>query len=157
MCILRHSLALLLALLLGVQVPAQAPQPAQPQVSTTRPDPKRAQKYVDQGDRAAAVGKFDEALVAYREAARYAPQEGYILERGAALRSKLVRAYVQAAERDALAGLLTQATEDLATALAIDPGNTFVEERLAQFKEMDDEPRLKHSSVISSRKPQSTI
>jgi len=64
-------------------------------------DPKRAQKYVDHGDKAAAEGRFDEALLAYEEAARFAPQEGYILERGAALRSKLVRAYVAAAERDA--------------------------------------------------------
>jgi tetratricopeptide (TPR) repeat protein len=114
-----------------------------------RPDPKRAQKCVDQGDKAAAEGKFDEALLAYEEAARYAPQEGYILERGAALRSKLVRAYVEAAERDALAGRLTQATEELGTALQIDPGNTIVEERRAQLKAMDDEPRAKHATGIS--------
>jgi hypothetical protein len=148
MPILRHSLVFLLALLFCGQIPAQAPAPAQSQAASVRPDPKRAQKYVDQGDKAAADGKFDEALISYQEAARYAPQEGYILERGAALRSKLVRAYVQAAERDALAGLLNNATEDLATALAIDPGNTIVEERLAQFKAMDDEPRAKRKPAI---------
>jgi len=84
-------------------------------------------------DKAAAEGRFDEALLAYEEAARFAPQEGYILERGAALRSKLVRAYVAAAERDALAGQLTKATEELGTALLIDPGNSIVEERRAQL------------------------
>jgi tetratricopeptide (TPR) repeat protein len=145
----RLSTSLFLTLLLSAQVPAQGPSPSQPQSSMVRLDPKRAQKYVDIGDKAAAEGKFDEALLAYGEAARYAPQESYILERGAALRSKLVRAYVEAAERDALAGRLTQATEELGTALQIDPGNTIVEERRAQLKAMDDEPRAKHATGIS--------
>jgi tetratricopeptide (TPR) repeat protein len=145
----RLSTCLLLSLLLCAQVPAQGPAPSQAQANAVRPDPKRAQKYVDQGDKAAADGKFDEALVAYEEAARYAPQEGYILERGAALRSKLVRAYVEAAERDALAGRLTKATEELGTALLIDPGNTVVEERRAQLKAMDNEPSVKHATGIS--------
>ncbi len=146
---IRLSASLFLSLLLCAQAPAQGPAPSQPQAATVRPDPKRAQKYVDQGDKAAAEGKFDEALLAYVEAARYAPQEGYILERGAALRSKLVRAYVEAAERDALAGLLTKATEELGTALQIDPGNTIVEERRAQLKAMSDEPRARHATGIS--------
>jgi tetratricopeptide (TPR) repeat protein len=145
----RLSTCLFLSLLLCAQVPAQGPSPSQPQTATVRPDPKRAQKYVDQGDKAAAEGKFDEALLAYEAAARYAPQEGYILERGAALRSKLVRAYVEAAERDALAGLLTKATEELGTALQIDPGNTIVEERRAQLAAMNNEPGAKHAAGIS--------
>jgi tetratricopeptide (TPR) repeat protein len=146
---LRLSTSLFLSLLLCATVPAQGPAPSQPQANTEKPDPKRAQKYLDQGDKAAAEGKFDEALEAYEEAARYAPQEGYILERGAALRSKLVRAYVEAAERDALAGRLTKATEELGTALQIDPGNTIVEERRAQMKAMEAEPRAKHGTGIS--------
>jgi len=145
----RLITALFLPLLLCAPVPAQGPAPSQPQKTAVNPDPKRAQKYVDQGDKAAAEGKFDEALAAYEDAARYAPQEGYILERGAALRSKLVRAYVEAAERDALAGRLTKATEELGTALQIDPGNTIVEERRAQMKAMDEEPRVKHATGIS--------
>src|SRR5260370_19398275 len=98
---LRPATALFLSVLLCAQVPAQAPSASQPQSPVVRPDLKRAQKYVDQGDKAAAHGKVDEALQAYDEATRYAPQEGYVLERGAALRSKLVRAYAEAAERDA--------------------------------------------------------
>jgi hypothetical protein len=145
----RPSASLFLSLLLCVQVSPQGPAASQPPPSVVRPDPKRAQKYVDQGDKAAAEGKFDEALLSYEDAARYAPQEGYILERGAALRSKLVRAYVEAAERDALAGRLTQATLELGTALQIDPRNTIVEERRAQLKAMDDEPRRKHAPGIS--------
>ena len=146
---IRLSLSLFLSLLLGTPLPAQGPAPSQPQSTATHPDPKRAQKYVDQGDKAAAEGKFDEALLAYEDAARFAPQEGYILERGAALRSKLVRAYVEAAERDALAGRLTKATEELGTALLLDPGNTIVEERRAQLAAMDDKPRAKHAPGIS--------
>jgi Flp pilus assembly secretin CpaC len=146
---IRLGTSLLLSLLLCARVPAQAPSTSQLQASMVRPDPKLAQKAVDRGDKAEAAGKFDEALLAFAEAARYAPQEGYVLERGAALRSRLVRAYATAAERDALAGLLTQAIEELGTALRIDPGNTIVEERLAQLKAMDDEPRTKPTTGIS--------
>jgi tetratricopeptide (TPR) repeat protein len=140
---------LFLSLLLCARLPAQAPSASQPQSAVVRPDPKRAQKYVDQGDKAAALGKFDEALLAYDEAARYAPQEGYVLERGAALRSKLVRAYAEAAERDALAGRLAEATDELGAALRIDPGNKVVGERLAQLKAMDDGRRAKPATGIS--------
>jgi tetratricopeptide (TPR) repeat protein len=137
----RLIAASLLSLLLSAPVPAQGPAQSQPRKTAVNSDPRRAQKYVDQGDKAAAEGKLEEALASYEEAARYAPQEGYILERGAALRSKLVRAYVEAAERDALAGRLSKATEELGTALQIDPGNTVLEERRAQMQAMDDEPR----------------
>ncbi|HKV63543.1 MAG TPA: FG-GAP-like repeat-containing protein [Candidatus Acidoferrum sp.] len=145
----RLIVSLLLSLLLCAPVPAQGPAQSQPRKAAVNPDPKRAQKYVDEGDKASSDGKFDEALASYEEAARYAPREGYILERAAALRSKLVRAYVEAAEREALAGRLTEATEALGTALQIDPGNTVVEERLAQIKAMDEGPRAKHPKGIS--------
>src|SRR2546426_5154754 len=146
---IRLSTSLLLSFLLCAQVLAQAPSTSQPQVPIVGPDPKRAQKSVDRGDKAQAAGNLDEALLAYEEAARYAPREPYVIERGAALRSKLVRAYAEAAERDALAGLLTQATQELRAALRIDPGNKLVEERLAQLKAMDDGLRAKPPTGIS--------
>ncbi len=149
MRIIRLSTSLLLSLLLCAQAPAQAPAISQTQGPMVRPDPKRAQKAVERGDKAQAAGNLDEALLAYEEAARYAPQEGYVLERGAALRSRLVRAYMEAAERDALAGRLTEATDDLVAALRIDPGNKVVGERLAQLKAMDDGLRAKPPSGIS--------
>ena len=145
----RTSTSLLLSFLLCAQVPAQTPSPSQLQATMVRPDPKRAQKAVERGDKAQAAGRFDQALAEYEEAARYAPQDAAIVEKAAALRSKLVRALVEAAERDALAGLMTQATEELATALQIDPGNTIVEERLAQFRAMGDEPRAKPTTGIA--------
>ncbi len=146
----RQSACLLLAvLLLGAQLPAQAPSASQLPAAMAPPDARRAQKAAERGDKAQAAGRLPEALAAYQEAARFAPQDAAIVERGAALRSKLVRGYVEAAERDALAGHLDQATEEMGAALRIDPGNTMVAERLAQFKTMEDEPPARPATEIS--------
>ena len=139
----RPSTALLLSLLLCAQIPSQTPLSSQLQDNTVHPDPKRAQKAAERGDKDLASGRFEEALAEYEEAARYAPQDASIVERAAALRSKLVRAYVEAAERDALAGHLTEATEELAAGLRIDAGNTFLKERLGQLTAMEDSQRPK--------------
>src|SRR5207253_11474924 len=89
------------------------------------------------------AGHLADALAAYEEAAHYAPKEIAVAERAAGLRSKLVRSYADEAERDAIAGRLEQATEDLAAALAIDPSNPDVMERLRQIKSMADETEPK--------------
>ncbi len=136
-------------LLLCVQLPAQSRPLSQRQAGLVRPDPKRAQKAAELGDKAEAAGRFDEALAAYDEAARNAPQDASIVGRAAALRSKLVRVHVETAERDALAGQMDLATEELAAALRIDPGNTIVAERLAQCKTMENEAPPKPSTEIS--------
>src|SRR5882757_1169162 len=146
---IRLSTSLLLSLLLCAQAPAQAPATSERQGPMVRPDSKRAQKAVERGDKAQAAGNLDEALLAYEEAARYAPQEGYVLERAAALRSRLVRGYMEAAERDALAGRLTEATDDLVGALRIAPSNKVVGEHLAQLKARDHGLRAKPQSGIS--------
>jgi hypothetical protein len=145
---LRQPASLLLSVLLVcAQLPAQTPSSAKQPAGTTRPetkpDAKRAQKAAEHGAKAEAAGQLEEALTAYQEAARYAPQDAAIVEHAAALRSKLVRLYTEAAERNALAGHLDQATEALAAALKIDPGNTIVMERLGQMKTMEDEPPAK--------------
>src|SRR5260370_8444558 len=70
---IRLSTSLLLSLLLCEQVPAQAPSPSQLQAAIVRPDPKRAHKAAERGDKAQAAGRFDQALAAYEEAPRYAP------------------------------------------------------------------------------------
>ena len=139
----RPSTALLVSLFLCAQIPSQTPLSSEVQDNTVRPDPKRAQKAAERGDKDLAAGRFEEALAEYEEAARYAPQDASIVERAAALRSKLVRAYVEAAERDALAGHMTEATEELAVALRIDPGNAFVKERFGQLTAMEDSQRPK--------------
>jgi hypothetical protein len=146
---LRPSTALLLFLLLCGQAPPQVPASTRLQSTAVRPDPKRAQKAAERGDKAEAAGNFDEALAEYEEAAHYAPQDASIVERGAALRSKLVRAFAESAERDALEGRLSEATEELGAALRIDPGNSIVAERLGQLKAMEDEPGAKPEKGIS--------
>ncbi len=145
----RPNAALLLSLLLCGQAQSQATPSTPLQGTAVRPDPKRAQKAAEKGDKAEAAGQFDEALADFEEAAHYAPQDASIIARGAALRSKLVRAYAEAAERDALAGRLTEATEELGAALKVDSGNTIVAERLGQLKAMEDEPVAKQAKGIS--------
>src|SRR5580658_5114714 len=148
----RQVVSLLLTLLLccaesGAQssAPAQssppetAPNEAQLQMAP-RPNPKYAKKLSELADKELADGRFDEALNYYEQAARYAPQDTALIERIASMRSKLVRDHVEAAERDALAGHADVATEELARALLIDPGNTIVAERMSQMKAMKDEP-----------------
>jgi Flp pilus assembly secretin CpaC len=137
----RRAASLLLSLLLAcAQIPAQAPS-SQAAQQAVRPDPKRAEKAVERGDKAEAEGRLDEALIAYDEAARYASQDLEVVGRSAALRSKLVRTHVENAEQLALAGNITQATEELHMAMRVDPSNAVVAERIAQMEAMkDDEP-----------------
>jgi Flp pilus assembly secretin CpaC len=149
MGILRQSGSLLLsALLFCSQVPARTPRSPEPQSKLFHPDAKRAEKAAQEGERAEAAGQLDEALDAYEEAARYAPEDGAVVGRAAALRSRVVRGHAETAERDALAGHLLKATEELAAALRIDPGNTIVSERLSQMKAMESEPSAGASSEI---------
>jgi len=142
---LRQALSLVLSgLLLSSQAFGQAPKPASPPSSQEpaqreHPDLKRARRAAERGEKAEAAGRFEEALAAFEEAARYAPQDMAYATRAAGLRSKLVRSYADAAERDALASRFEQATEDLAAAMAIDPTNAIVLERLREIKSMSDE------------------
>jgi Flp pilus assembly secretin CpaC len=138
----RQTLAVLLsALLLGVPASAQSQTPSSPIPSpnTVHPDPKRARKAAEHGDKAETAGRLEDALAAFEEATRYASQDITFAARAASLRSKLVRVHTEAAERAALVGQFEQAAEDLSSALAIDPGNTIVAERLQQLKSMEEE------------------
>ena len=153
---IRQAMSLLLAILLVCALcPAQTQAPP-PQTSPNEsqlqmaphPDPKYAKKMVELADKELAQGHLDEALTGYQEAARYSPQDTALIARIAALRSKLVRDHVDAAERDALAGHADVATEELARALLIDPGNTIVAQRLSQMKAMDDGPPVKLNEKI---------
>jgi type II secretory pathway component GspD/PulD (secretin) len=140
----RQAASLVLSLIVCALSFAQQPQLSSIAPNTTvRPDPKRAQKLVEAGQKAEADGRNDEALSAYDEAARLAPQNLALIGRGAALRSRLIREHVDKAEQLALAGKLPQAKEELSTAMRIDPSNKIVAERYAQMESMhDDEPPL---------------
>jgi Flp pilus assembly secretin CpaC/uncharacterized protein YjdB len=141
---LRPALSLLLSgLLLCGQLPAQSGasggKPAQDPFAVVKPDPKLAKKLAELAAKAEAAGDEEGALRAYEEAARYAPFDVTMVSKGAALRSKLVRAHVDNAERLALDGNFHGATLELGSALSIDPSNTIIEERLRQLQARGDD------------------
>src|SRR6202795_798088 len=138
----RQITALLLSPLLCAPAPlgAQSSLPAQ-SAALVRVDPKLAGRALERGVKAEADGKFDDALAAYDEAARYAPQDLAVAGRGAALRSRLIRELVDHAERLAIDGNVARAKAELNTAMLIDPTNRVVAERIAEMDSMqDDEP-----------------
>lgn len=142
---LRQAASLVLSALLCASTWAQQ----QPQLASAAPnaivrqDLKRAQKLTEQGEKAEADGRIDEALTAYDEAARLAPQNLALAGRGAALRSRLIREHVDRAEMLALNGKLPEAKAELTTAMRIDPSNKNVAERYAEMEAMqDDEPQI---------------
>jgi type II secretory pathway component GspD/PulD (secretin) len=150
MGLFRQSCCLLLSVLLSC-APAFAQGPGDPpaQGEKTLPDDRQAQKAAQQGEKAEAAGRLDEALAAYETAARYAPDDTNVVEHAAVLRSKVIRSHSEAAERAALEGHLDRAAKELATALGIDPGNAIVAERLSQIKAMETEPQAAASNEIS--------
>ena len=127
-------MAVVCALATGTPLPAQNPNKVQ--------DLKKAQREVQQGEKAEAAGNLNEALALYNAAAKDAPMDQGIVGHAAALRAKLVRKHVDAAENAAIRGELRQATEELNAALKIDPGNAIVAEREAQMRAMSEEETL---------------
>jgi type II secretory pathway component GspD/PulD (secretin) len=145
---LAAQIARLTASLFLCSVVVCAPLFAQTQAPTGTPspkamfvDPERAQIAMERGDEAAANGRLEEALAAYDEAARFAPQENAALARGAALRARLVGEHTSKAEDLALAGNISQAIDEMRLALRIDASNAVVAERMAQMEAMKDDER----------------
>ncbi len=115
----------------------------------SRVDPKRAQKAIERGDKADAEGRVDEALAAYDEAARYAPQDATALARGAVLRSKLVRAHTdKRRESGARRQHLASNRPNCGVAMRIDPSNAVVAERIAQMEAMKDDDAAPRAQSI---------
>jgi type II secretory pathway component GspD/PulD (secretin) len=146
--------ALCAALALTSSAPAR-PFPAQnPGVADDQSPNYPALKAAGRGDKAESAGKIEEAWKDYEEAARLAPKDKAILEKAAALRSKVIRQHAVLAENFALAGRLSDATEELNKGLLIDPGNTVLAQRLLEMKSMDDElpPQPKAESAFPKLK-----
>jgi Flp pilus assembly secretin CpaC len=94
---------------------------------------KKAKKIHQQAQEADRAGDWQKAYELHAEAAALAPANaGYVLEREAA-RFRLVQQHVDRAEREALAGRMEQAREELREALKLDPSYTVAQERLEQF------------------------
>jgi type II secretory pathway component GspD/PulD (secretin) len=110
------------------------------QRSFVKPDPKHAKKLVEQAAKEEAAGDYIRALSDYEEAARYAPFDVTIVGKSTALRSRLLREHLDGAERLAVEGNIDGATQQLAAALEIDPGNPAILERLQQIGSMKETP-----------------
>lgn len=142
----RPLLALLLCWTLACPaMPAQSPSQTlntnDELRAVIKPDPKRAKKLAEIGARQEAAGDYEGALEAYEEAARYAPFDVTIVSKGAALRSRLVRGYVDDGERLATEGNLGAAAEAFAFALHVDPTNAVLMERLKQIEAMHQDEK----------------
>jgi Flp pilus assembly secretin CpaC len=133
--------SLLSWLLICPNLPARNPQQASTSEdphAMVKPDPKRAKRLVELATKEEATGAYEAALAAYDEAVRYSPFDITIVGKAAALRSKLIHAYVDSAEKLAVEGNLQGATQQIAAALHIDPTNDILQERLKQMESMRD-------------------
>jgi len=115
----------LLAVLLAL-APAAAPwTPQKPEV--------QARAAFQKGVEAEQRGELPAALALFTEATELAPaNRNYVVRREAA-RSRLVQQRVDRAERFAVQGLIDEARAELAAALATDPSNSVIQERLQQI------------------------
>ncbi len=132
--LLSSTLVLLLA-----AAPEQAQSPAQQSPAAAarppKPDARKARKAFERGLKAEQAGDWPAAFQAYAEAAAYAPDNTDLLLRRETARFQIVQQHTDRAEREALAGRLSQARAKLQQALALDPGYSVARERLAQFED----------------------
>ncbi|HEV2298455.1 MAG TPA: FG-GAP-like repeat-containing protein [Candidatus Acidoferrales bacterium] len=106
---------------------------APPKNQTEQPNPKKAVEAYGRGLKAEKAKNWAAAFAAYTEAAKDdASSREYAMRREIA-RSQLVNEAVERAERDALMGQDEQARKELNGALALDPSDQIVRERLAQL------------------------
>jgi Bacterial type II and III secretion system protein/FG-GAP-like repeat len=118
--------------------PATATAPAPPRAPL--PSPRKAKEFFEQGRRAEQAGHWQEAFEAYAQAFLYASANREYLLRRELARSRLVQEHADRAEGDAAAGNLEAARRELERALALDPTDTIVQERLAQIGALASPP-----------------
>ena len=112
-----------------VKTPAQSLAAAQTKVH----DAKRAEAAYERGVKAEKQKNWTLAFAAYTEATQQDSSKREYLLRRELVRSQLVSAIVDRAERDALTNHLAEARAELNAALVLDPGDEMVRERLAQL------------------------
>ena len=136
-CAWAPALAAGIALFLSAAgVLAQAPTKQAKPEQKIKEDVKGAERAAEQGDKAAAAGKMDEALARYDAAVRLAPGDIGIRRRAAGVRAVVVQKIVDQAEAKALDGRVDDAIELLYQALQIEPGNTILSQRAAEMRQM---------------------
>lgn len=107
--------------------------PATYLIPTVKPDPKRAKEAYEQGVRAEKQRDWDSAFNSYSDAVNFAPENHDYLFRREMVRSRLVQARVDEAEREAVAGHIDKAQQQLLAASHLDPTNKTVRERLSEL------------------------
>ncbi len=117
-----------------VRAQSAAQQSPAAQMHSPKPNAQKAKKLYEKGLRAEQAEDWAAAFDAYGEAVTYAPDNAEALLRREAARFRLVQGHTDRAEREALAGRLNQARDDLRAALRLDPGYSVARERLQQFE-----------------------
>jgi type II secretory pathway component GspD/PulD (secretin) len=98
-----------------------------------KPDAKKAKEAFAEGQAAEAKQDWSSAFENYDRATEYAPSnKTYAVKRENA-KATLVQTHVDAAEKDAVAGKLDDARRELLISKDLDPTNTVIRDRLAEF------------------------
>jgi Flp pilus assembly secretin CpaC len=112
----------------GKQSQSAAPSP------TESPNPKKARQSFEKGLRDQQQGDWLGAIEDFSRACELAPaNREYLFARDLA-RGRMVREYVERADRDILAERLPEARGELQAALALDPGDPIARERLEELE-----------------------
>src|SRR6185437_1372467 len=100
---------------------------------TVKPDAREAKGAFRRGQEAENQQDWATAYEYYSQAAEYAPSDKNYVARRETAKAALVQSHVDAAERDAISNRLDDARRELVIASNLDPTNTTIRERLAEF------------------------
>jgi hypothetical protein len=114
-------------------------------------DAKKASRAHEEGRRAEERGEWAKAFLKYAEALGYAPGMRRYLEARERARFRMVQEHMDRAEREALAGRVREAREELLAALGLDPSFGVAAERLSQI-ERSAQQRAAQAREMETRK-----
>ena len=155
-CALRVLLAAALALAPATPLSAQKSSQTRAAFSAgdadAKPlvDHKHAKQAYLRGRESEKTSDWRGAYEAFSEAVREAPENKEYALRRAIARSRLVQDYVDRAERDAVAGRMTQARANLSAAIALDPGDIPARERWNELSPQETIIKDEREDNISS-------
>jgi Flp pilus assembly secretin CpaC len=116
----------------------------QPKSVISKQDQKAAEKEFKNALDLQRAGKPEDALVAVTRALQLVPGNLEFITTGEMLRQQIVGGHLEQGNRLASAGDTIGAVERFRTALAIDPQNAYVAQRLHDVATSDDDPYHKH-------------
>ncbi len=133
------AVALVLSII-GAPVAPQSQPPSRSAPQQKPADPGKARKAVQEGQKAERAGDWTAAYAAYQSASSFSPQDADIQLLRDTARFRLVQQRMDAAERSAIAGDLSQSIKELRAALALDSTYSVANERLAQIEALQNVP-----------------